>query len=47
MAEPTGGGSSSPPPYEERFGAPIVYFDLVAANGLMNGAVEIELAHRV
>ena len=46
MNEPTV-DSRPPPPYEERFSAPVVYFDLIAANGMMNGAIEIELAHRV
>ena len=35
------------PPYEEIPAAPVVYFDLVAANGIMNGAIQIELAHRI
>jgi hypothetical protein len=43
----SGSNSAPNPEYEKRFDAPVVYFDLVAANGLMNGAIEIELAYRV
>lgn len=35
------------PPFEDNANAPVVYFDLVAANGVMNGAVQIELAQRI
>jgi hypothetical protein len=45
VSDPT---SNPPVPhYEERFGAPIVYFDIVPAHGMMNGAIQIELAHRI
>jgi hypothetical protein len=37
----------SPPPYEDIPGAPVIYFDIVGANGVMNGAVQIELAQRI
>jgi len=41
---------SEPPPtstvYENIVTAPIVYFDFVAANGMVAGAIEIELACR-
>jgi len=46
MSETTTGAPAAPA-YQERFDAPVVYFDFVAANGIMNGAIEIELAHRV
>ena len=35
------------PPYEDVPGAPVIYFDVVAANGVMNGAVQVELAQRI
>jgi hypothetical protein len=35
------------PDYRSVDAAPIVYFDIVAANGVMNGAVQIELASRI
>lgn len=35
------------PPYEDVTSAPVVYFDLAAANGIFSGAVQIELAHRI
>lgn len=39
---------SSPavPEYENVAGAPIIYFDIVAANGLIGGTIELELAIR-
>jgi hypothetical protein len=48
VTETTGGGPGAPmePPFRDRSDAPIVYFDLIAANGIMNGAVQIELAGR-
>jgi hypothetical protein len=36
-----------PPPYEDSAAAPFVYFDLVATNGIMNGAIQIEVASRI
>lgn len=38
---------STVPPYEDLATAPVVYFDVVGANGIMNGAVQIELAQRI
>jgi hypothetical protein len=36
------------PSYEDTGGAtPFVYFDIVAAHGTMNGAIQIELASRI
>jgi hypothetical protein len=35
------------PPYEDVPSASVVYFDGVAANGIMNGAIQIELAQRI
>ena len=35
------------PKYRNTDSAPIVYFDIVGANGIMNGAIQIELASRV
>jgi len=35
------------PPYEDSHSAPFVYFDIVAAHGTMNGAIQIELASRI
>jgi hypothetical protein len=37
---------STVPPYNNIATAPIVYFDVVAANGMLNGAIEIEVACR-
>jgi hypothetical protein len=34
------------PSYEDSHSATFVYFDIVAAHGTMNGAVQIELASR-
>lgn len=33
--------------YEDNGDAPLVYFDISAAHGVMNGAIQIELASRV
>jgi hypothetical protein len=41
MSEPT-----QLPPYKNIDTAPIVYFDFVAANGTLNGAIEIDVACR-
>jgi hypothetical protein len=38
--------ASAIPAYENVTAAPIVYFDVVAANGMMNGIIEIEVACR-
>jgi hypothetical protein len=46
MSDPTSGAPAAPP-YHERPDAPVVYFDLIAAHGIMNGAIQIELACRV
>jgi hypothetical protein len=35
------------PQYREADTAPIIYFDAVAAQGTMNGAIQIELAGRI
>jgi hypothetical protein len=35
------------PPYEDVSSAPVVYFDIVACNGICSGAVQIELAQRI
>jgi hypothetical protein len=46
-AQFTNGGCAKLPDYEDTGGtAPVVYFDIVAAHGVMNGAVQIELAGR-
>src|ERR1700751_4522128 len=42
MSEPT----PMPLPYENIATAPVVYFDFVAAHGIVSGAIEIELACR-
>ena len=34
-------------PYEDNGLAPLVYFDISAAHGVMNGAIQIELASRI
>lgn len=34
------------PAYRDRPDAPVIYFDEVAANGILNGAVQIELCGR-
>lgn len=40
--------SDNPVPlYEDVASAPLVYFDLVACNGIMNGAVQVEVAQRI
>jgi hypothetical protein len=44
-ADPT--MTTSPPPYEDRGSAPFIYTDGSAAFGVMNGAIQIELASRV
>ena len=36
-----------PPPYDDAPNAPVIYFDIVGANGIMNGAVQIEIAQRI
>ena len=48
MTETTGGGAirQQQPIFRDRSDAPIVYFDVAVANGVMNGAVQIELAGR-
>jgi hypothetical protein len=46
MSDPTSGAPAAPA-YHERPDAPVVYFDLIAAHGVMNGAIQIELACRV
>jgi hypothetical protein len=35
------------PPYEDSHTAPFIYFDITAAHGTMNGAIQIELASRI
>jgi hypothetical protein len=37
----------TPPPYEGNSTAPFAYFDLVPTQGIMNGAIQIELASRI
>jgi hypothetical protein len=39
--------NNAPPPYEDSSAAPFVYFDIVPTHGVMNGAIQIELASRV
>jgi hypothetical protein len=39
--------SATAPPYKDSASAPFVYFDLTGALGVMNGAVQIELASRI
>jgi hypothetical protein len=39
--------STAPPPYEDRGTAPFIYCDGSAAFGVMNGAIQIELASRI
>ncbi len=34
------------PPYQSIPDAPLIYFDLVAAQGVLNGVVQVELARR-
>ena len=46
MSEPTNEAPAAPPPYEDVTTAPYVYFDAVAAHGVMNGAIQIEVAAR-
>jgi hypothetical protein len=46
MEPPVAEPETAIPPYENVTAAPIIYFDFVAANGMMNGAIEIELAYR-
>jgi hypothetical protein len=41
------GNTSNPPPYEDSGTAPFVYFDIIPAQGVMNGAIQIELASRI
>lgn len=38
---------SDTPSYEDNGTAPVMYFDVVAAHGVMNGTVQIELGTRV
>lgn len=48
MAEPTDTSKTAALIYEEgSSAAPLVYFDIVGAHGIMNGTVQIELAARV
>jgi hypothetical protein len=47
MPDQTASGTSEPVPYEDNPNTPITYFDICGANGLMAGAVQIELATRV
>ena len=35
------------PAYEDSHTAPFIYFDIIGANGTMNGAIQIELASRI
>jgi hypothetical protein len=35
------------PPYRNRDDAPFIYFDAVAANGILAGAIEVELCARI
>jgi hypothetical protein len=36
------------PPYDDTGGAaPLIYFDIVGAYGIMHGAIELELATRI
>jgi hypothetical protein len=35
------------PPYEDTGRASFIYFDIASAHGIMNGAIQIELASRV
>lgn len=46
MADTPNDPASPVPPYEDALTAPIVYFDAVSAQGIMNGAIQIELAAR-
>jgi hypothetical protein len=46
MADPASKPSIGAPPYRNSDTAPFVYFDLVAANGVINGAIQIEVAAR-
>jgi hypothetical protein len=39
--------STAPPPYTNPDSTPFVYFDIVPAHGVMNGAIQLELAARV
>ena len=36
-----------PPPYKNHDGVPFVHFDLAAAYGMTNGAIQIELGARI
>jgi hypothetical protein len=47
MSETPGAPDAPVPPYEDSSTAPFVYFDLVPTHGIMNGAIQIELAARV
>jgi hypothetical protein len=46
MDKPTSEAEISPG-FRENHAAPIVYFDLCSAHGILNGAVQIELISRV
>ena len=35
------------PPFNDNYAAPIVYFDVAAAHGIMNGAIQIEVVSRI
>ncbi|WP_141934000.1 hypothetical protein [Bradyrhizobium sp. UNPA324] len=47
MADTPSAPDAASPPYEDVFTAPIVYFDIVPTHGIMNGAIQIELASRI
>jgi hypothetical protein len=48
MSDPTDpGGTTTPPPYRHSDSAPFVYFDYVPTHGVLNGAVQVELAGRI
>jgi len=40
-------GAPEHPPYEDVSSAPVVYFDLTACQGVMNGSIQIEVAQRI
>jgi hypothetical protein len=47
MSDSPGSPDTVTPPYEDCSTAPFVYFDIVPTHGIMNGAIQIELASRI
>jgi hypothetical protein len=47
MSDSPGNPDTVTTPYEDCSTAPFVYFDIVPTHGIMNGAIQIELASRI